>query len=72
MGHPNVDKALRWSQLSKIDMGGLERNDSILPELPGWATSHGATRRARPNDATREKMANGPPKLAQGTRVVTT
>ena len=26
MGHPNVHKAPRWSQLSKIDTGALEQN----------------------------------------------
>ena len=42
------------------------------PNAPGRATSHGATRCTRPNDATREQMANGLPKCAQGTRAVTT
>ena len=32
-------------------------------DAPGRATSHGATRRARPNDAIREKMENGPPNM---------
>ena len=30
--HPNVNKAPRWSQLSKTDMGALKRNDSTRTE----------------------------------------
>ena len=69
MGRPNVHKVLGRSQLSKKDMGTLERNSPTRPER---AQSGDLTRRVRPNDATREKMANGLPEHAQGTRVVTT
>ena len=32
MGHRNMHKAAEWSQLSKIDMGTLERNGPTRPE----------------------------------------
>ena len=50
-------------------------NETTQPDsdVPGRATSqYDATRHARPNDATRGKMENGPPERAQGTRAVTT
>ena len=36
--------------------------------MPDQATSHDVTRLARPNNATREKKANGPPEHAQGSK----
>ena len=65
-----MHKALGRSQLHKTDTSALEQNG---PNRMGLVKRPRTVRHsARPNDATREKMENGPPERAQGTRVVTT
>ena len=71
MGRSNVHKALGRSQLNKTNTDALETKWPD-PNVPGRTTSHSAIQCGRPNDATREKMENGPLKCAQGTRAVTT
>ena len=70
MGRLNVHKGHGWSTLHRTDTSALERNDPT--NTHGWATSHSVTRCAQTNDATTEKMENGPPERAQGTWAVTT
>ena len=50
---------------------GHPRTKQLDPNPPDRATSHGATRCVGLNDDIREKMENGPPEHAQGTRAIT-
>ena len=62
-GH-NLAKMIRAPSHETARPGALARN--------GPTRTGALTRRARPNDGTREQTAKGPPERAQGTRAVTT
>ena len=72
MGYPNVNTALGWShELRKTDTGTLERNgpNRTRPVGRPHTARQGTPDRTIPQG---RKMANEPPKCAQGTLAVTT